>query len=148
MLDCRLPLIKPPQWAFLPKFLQHLLNYHIWSQSITRKPEMGTILPLLPCSAPEIHVPLCFQTAVIAEPCFEIKAREQLTSIKYMSSNETAASKRAMKPLTSVTASHRNQVPLDTVYQCAQHSQGVVEEKKCYLRNFSQCLTTLKYMKA
>lgn len=91
---------------------------------------MGTILPFLPCSAPEIQVPLCFQTTVISEAHFETKAREQMTSIKYMSSNETAASKQAMKPLTSVTASHRNKVPLDTVYQRAKHGQGVVEEKK------------------
>lgn len=85
MRNCLLPLIKSPQWAFLTNFSQHFLNYCIPSQSIIQKSGSGkmAILPFLPCSAPEIHVPLCFQTTVISEPSFETKAREMITS-KYM----------------------------------------------------------------
>ena len=75
---------------------------------------------------------LCFQTTVISEPSFETEAREKITSKKYMLRPQLRLQlqSKAMKPLSSVTANHQNQVPLDTVYQCAKLGQeGVVEEK-------------------
>jgi len=82
---------------------------------------------------------------VTPEPSFEIKARNKMTSEKHvMSSAAPAASKHTMKRLTSVTASHQNHVPLDTLYQRVKLGQGV-EEKILFEK--LQCLATLKYMK-
>lgn len=62
-----------------------------------------------------------------------------------MSSAETAASKQAMKHLTSVRASHQNQVPLDTTPVCQAWARSSWEEKYSIWETFMFYI--LKYVK-
>lgn len=137
MTNCLLPLIKPPQWAFLTNFLQHLLNYCNQSQGVIQKSETGKIV-ILP-----------FPTLLSTwNPCTSVfsdngnlwtqfwnksKRKDHPKKVYVLSSAETAPSKQSKQWNISphLAASHQNQVPLDTVYQCAKLGQeGVVEEKK------------------
>lgn len=155
-MNCLLPLIKPPQQAFLTNFLQQLLSYYIWSQSIIQKSKTCqiVILPFLPCSAPEIHVPFCFQTTVIPELSLEIKAREKMTSKSacYVLNEDCSfKAKEAMKHLTSVTASHQNPVLLDHICIYQDTSVPSLDEEEWFRKKNSvwetSGLTTLKHMK-
>lgn len=75
---------------------------------------------------------LCFEATVISKFSLEIEARE-ITSEKSMLCPQARLhfkAKQAMKQHTSVTASHQNQAPLDTVYQRAKLGQGQIVQEE------------------